>query len=57
MDEKNIEPPEYPKMRYTRNGERYVDSEEFIRSKTGRRLMERVLKMKINPDEKLDSRD
>ena len=57
MDEKNIEPPEYPKMRYTRNGERYVDSEEFIKSKTGRRLMERVLKMKINPDEKLDSRD
>lgn len=33
MSESEIEPPEYPKMRYTRNGERYVDGKEFLKVK------------------------
>lgn len=55
MNEKKIEPPEYPKMRYTRNGERFVDGEEFLRSKTGQRLLESAIKMKINSNAKSDS--
>ena len=57
MSESEIEPPEYPKMRYTRNGERYVDGKEFLKSKTGQDLLESVLNMKINSDAESDSRD
>ena len=45
MNEREIELPEYPKMRYTRNGERFVDGEEFLRSKTGQRLLKRAIRM------------
>lgn len=55
MNEKKQEPPEYPKMRYTRNRERFVDGEELLRSKAGQRLLESAIKMEVKLNKISDS--
>lgn len=47
---------EYPTIYYTRNGERFVDGEEFLRSKTGQELLDSAIKMKINSNANSNSR-
>ena len=51
MNEKESELPEFPKVRYVGIGIRTIDSEDLLRSKAGRRLLDRALKIKINPKE------
>ena len=57
MNEKENELPEFPKVRYVGIGIRTIDGEDLFRSKAGRRLLDRALKIKINPKENSKSSD
>lgn len=62
MDKKKSEPPEYPKIHYTRRGERFVDDEDFLMSKTGQRSLKSAIELEkfiianAKSDAKSDSR-
>lgn len=57
MSEKKTEPQEYPKVRYTGIGVRFVDGVDLLRSKAGQRLLDSAMKMETNSNLKLKSPD
>ena len=57
MSEKKTEAQEYPKVRYTGIGVRFVDGVDLLRSKAGQRLLDSAMKMETNSNFKLKSPD